>query len=821
MKRAMTKYNYDAFISYRHTEPDKYAAELLHKQLEAFRLPGNVARKRKGERRRISRVFRDKDELPLTNNLEDPIMQALQASEYLIVICSPRLRESLWCRKEIETFISMHGREKVLAVLIEGEPGDSFPEELLYREETVTDEGGISHVEKIPMEPLAADIRGKDKRAMKKALRTELLRLLAPMFNLNYDDLRQRHRERRLKRILAASVSVGAVCLAFGAVSTTMALRIRNQNVQIQAQAEEILQQNEAIRQKNQEITEQNEALLINQAVTLSEEAFRKLEAGDRIGAVQTAVNALTTYQGSDMPYTPEAQFALTESLHVYDNGSSIKPMFQMETAGIINGMKVSKDGDILVTCDNSQCLTVWEIATGKKLKEFRDVSMVDENSLVLQDSERMIYVNDASHAVIYDIASDQVIRELDYSYVSRVYGDDNGKHLVLDELHGLRILNGTTLEEEDWYDNMFTYGKKVSSDGKYLAFEEKDDDDNRLLHIWNMDTGEKYPILNLGQRYLKEICYQDDVAYILLNDSGPDVFYVEASLLKYRPQSGEVLWEYQTLSFGSDFRLPYVEGASRLALATTYEGILIDMEDGSEVDRFPYGSAIAGMGVYTQRDSFLMFTRSGEYHMLLADEQEDYYFMGSFLSHSQNVKDFRISADGFLLLPYQDNKVTYYATSYGAYDERETNDGEAATPPETESYYSIDGVQKAEELGLIRAALVQYLFYDPDKSKVFVCYTDDILEVYDTADMRLLNTITEVKGSLGRYIGTDDQGNMYIAGYSYGYMLDSECRPLAVIEGLVNVYGTYLEVEHYSERYFVPIFSVEELLAKAAEDVL
>ena len=821
MKRAMTKYNYDAFISYRHTEPDKYAAELLHKQLEAFRLPGNVARKRKGERTRISRVFRDKDELPLTNNLEDPIMQALQVSEYLIVICSPRLRESLWCRKEIETFISMHGREKVLAVLIEGEPGDSFPEELLYREETVTDEGGISHVEKIPTEPLAADIRGKDKHAMKKALRTELLRLLAPMFNLNYDDLRQRHRERRLKRILAASVSVGAVCLAFGAVSTTMALRIRNQNVQIQAQAEEILQQNEAIRQKNQEITEQNEALLINQAVTLSEEAFRKLEAGDRIGAVQTAVNALTTYQGSDMPYTPEAQFALTESLHIYDNGSSIKPMFQMETAGIINGMKVSKDGDILVTCDNSQCLTVWEIATGKKLKEFRDVSMVDENSLVLQGSERMIYVNDASHAVIYDIASDQVIRELDYSYVSRVYGDDDGKHLVLDELHGLRILNGTTLEEEDWYDNMFTYGKKVSSDGKYLAFEEKDDDDNRLLHIWNMDTGEKYPILNLGQRYLKEICYQDDVAYILLNDSGPDVFYVEASLLKYRPQSGEALWEYHTLSFGSDFRLPYVEDASRLALATTYEGILIDMEDGSEVDRFPYGSEIAGMGVYTQRDSFLMFTRSGEYHMLLADELEDYYFMNSFLSHSQNVKDFQISADGFLLLPYQDNKVTYYATSYGAYDELETNAGEAAAPPETESYYSVDGREMAEELGLIRSALVQYLFYNPDKSKVFVYYTDNILEVYDTTDMRLINTITEVKGSLGRYIGTDDQGNMYIAGYSYGYMLDSECHPLAVIEGLVNVYGTYLEVEYYSERYFVPIFSVEELLAKAAEDVL
>lgn len=821
MTEAMTKYKYDAFISYRHTEPDKYTAELLHRQLEAFRLPGNLARKRKGERTRISRVFRDKDELPLTNNLEDPIMQALQASEYLIVICSPRLRESLWCRKEIETFISMHGREKVLAVLIEGEPGDSFPEELLYREETVTDEGGVSHVERIPMEPLAADIRGKDKRAMKKALRTELLRLLAPMFNLNYDDLRQRHRERRLKRILAAAVSVGAVCLAFGAVSTTMALRIRNQNVQIQAQAEEILQQNEAIRQKNQEITEQNEALLVNQAVTLSEEAFRKLEAGDRVGAVQTAVSALTAYQGSDMPYTTEAQFALTESLHIYDNGSSIKPVHQMETAGIISDMKMSKDGDILVTCDYSKCLTVWEIATGKKLKEFRDVNMVTENSFVLQGSERLIYVNDASHAVVYDIASDQVIQELEYSYVSRVYGDGDGKHLVLDELHGIRVLNGTTFEEEDWSDIMFSYGMKVSYDGSYLVFEEKDDEDNRLLHIWNMDTGEKYPIFNMGQRAFKEIRFKDDVAYILLNDSSLDVFYVEASLLKYRFRSGEVLWEYNTPSFGNDFRLPYVEGASRLVLATTYEGILIEMEDGSEVDRVPYGDNIAGMGVYSHRDSFLIFTRSGEYHILLADQQEDYYFSTMFLSHSRNVKDFQISEDGFLLLPYQDNKVTYYATSYGAYDELEPIDGEACAPPETESYYSVEGQEKAEELGLIRAALVQYLFYDTDKSKVFVYYTDNMLEIYDTADMRLINTITEVKGSLSQYIGTDDQGNIYIAGYSYGYMLDGQCRPLAVIEGLVNVYGTYLEVEHNSDRYYVPIFSVEELLAKAAEDVL
>lgn len=104
------KFRYDAFISYRHTELDKFVAENLIKELESFKLPKNVAKKLKGKKTKIERVFRDREELPLTNNLEEPIVEALQNSEWLIVICSPRLPESVWCKKEIETFISLRGR---------------------------------------------------------------------------------------------------------------------------------------------------------------------------------------------------------------------------------------------------------------------------------------------------------------------------------------------------------------------------------------------------------------------------------------------------------------------------------------------------------------------------------------------------------------------------------------------------------------------------------------------------------------------------------------------------------------------------------------
>ena len=69
------EYKYDAFISYRHTELDKFVAENLIKELEAYKLPKNVAKKLKGKKTKIERVFRDREELPLTNNLEEPIVE--------------------------------------------------------------------------------------------------------------------------------------------------------------------------------------------------------------------------------------------------------------------------------------------------------------------------------------------------------------------------------------------------------------------------------------------------------------------------------------------------------------------------------------------------------------------------------------------------------------------------------------------------------------------------------------------------------------------------------------------------------------------------
>ena len=112
------EFKYDAFISYRHSDLDKYVAENLHRLIETYKMPKPVVEKYNITDKNIRRVFRDQEELPLSSNLEDQIVEALTESKFLIVICSPRLKESIWCRKEITTFIELHGRKNILCVLI-------------------------------------------------------------------------------------------------------------------------------------------------------------------------------------------------------------------------------------------------------------------------------------------------------------------------------------------------------------------------------------------------------------------------------------------------------------------------------------------------------------------------------------------------------------------------------------------------------------------------------------------------------------------------------------------------------------------------------
>lgn len=214
------KMKYDAFISYRHCEPDREIVDRLHKKLENFRIPHAVAKK--VGRKRLRRVFRDEAELAVAEDLSEEIEKAISNSKYLICICSPEYVQSVWCRKEVESFLKYSDRKHILLVLANGEPDTAFPDVLCYEEFELADEAGNLITYHRTHEPLAADCRGESTKDRAAAVDSSVPRLVAAILGVGYDDLLQRQQKemtgRRIRRALIVFGILGVIigiCIFF------------------------------------------------------------------------------------------------------------------------------------------------------------------------------------------------------------------------------------------------------------------------------------------------------------------------------------------------------------------------------------------------------------------------------------------------------------------------------------------------------------------------------------------------------------------------------------------------------------------------------
>ena len=206
---------YAAFISYRHVDRDRRWAEWLLETLERYRVPRRL--RAQGFPDRIGHVFRDEDELPSSADLNDQIKQALARSDYLIVICSPDTPASAWVCREIELFCEMGRGDRILALLVDGEPDQSFPEPLRRRPRPIVGADGVMRMEVEIVEPLAADVRPRAKRSERQTKHLALLRILACLLGCTFDDLRQRdHQRQQRQRLSIAAMLVVALLGALG-----------------------------------------------------------------------------------------------------------------------------------------------------------------------------------------------------------------------------------------------------------------------------------------------------------------------------------------------------------------------------------------------------------------------------------------------------------------------------------------------------------------------------------------------------------------------------------------------------------------------------
>ena len=345
MNNEKKDFKFDVFISYRHSDLDSAAAAYLHKALENYKIPKEI--QEKIGKKRINRVFRDEEELGASSDLFTEIENSIKESEYLLVVLSPRYKQSKWCLKEIESFLKYRSRDNVLAVIIEGEPYDVFPEILL--------EDG---------EPLALDIRAQDKKQMLKYAKERLPRLVAPILGCSYDELYQRHRVWRMRRVAMLSGVVAALSLAVGAVTI-------KQNIEI-----------------NKNFVAKQE----NQSRYLAKTATDLLAQGDRETALLVALEALP--KGSDdnsRPYVAQARIALENALYTYNldyyyNLHPIKIMEMASDCGTISDYNQRED--VLLTSDDMGTIYIWDAKTAQQIfvmdrYETEDARLLDNNRLL------------------------------------------------------------------------------------------------------------------------------------------------------------------------------------------------------------------------------------------------------------------------------------------------------------------------------------------------------------------------------------------------------------------------------------------------------
>ncbi len=229
----MKEFRYKAFISYSHADRD-WAAWLLA-SLESYRMPRHLVGRKTDlgiVPARLTPIFRDRDELPAAQRLTDRLFEALRASEFLIVLCSPAAVKSKMVNREIAEFKKHRGEGYILYMIVGGKPFSDDPDTECFPPAVLKAIQPDGSTRGFSPEGLAADVRqdGDGKRM-------GLIKIVAGMIGVGLNDIVRREERRRQGQTVGIVTTAGiAVAVMSGLLYE--ATEARKAAVQSQSEAE-------------------------------------------------------------------------------------------------------------------------------------------------------------------------------------------------------------------------------------------------------------------------------------------------------------------------------------------------------------------------------------------------------------------------------------------------------------------------------------------------------------------------------------------------------------------------------------------------------
>jgi len=195
----MENYKYYAFVSYRSS--DEKWAKWLQDKIEAYRLPTTIQKMNTAlPKSKLRPCFRYHTDIQ-PNELKTELRNKLEQSKYLLVICTPRSAQSPWVGNEIDTFVELGRRDRIIPVIVEGRPYSGNPDTECFNPSLIKH---FPHSENIAedREILGVNIHEEGRGSTWMKRERAVIQIVSRMLDVNYDQLWNRQRRRIISRAI-------------------------------------------------------------------------------------------------------------------------------------------------------------------------------------------------------------------------------------------------------------------------------------------------------------------------------------------------------------------------------------------------------------------------------------------------------------------------------------------------------------------------------------------------------------------------------------------------------------------------------------------
>jgi hypothetical protein len=366
---------YNAFISYSHAADDKFAPS-LQDALQRFAKPWY--------KKRNLEIFRDESSLSASPHLWNNITQALDQSEYLILLASEQSEQSKWVNREVEYWLEHKSIDNILIALTDGKMDwDDKANDFIDPDHNSLPPALDG---KFDSPPFYIDLRQsktqEDLSLANPIFKKEVLKLAAKLHGVHPNDLASEEVTVHRKMIRLRNTAIGTLAFLMVAAIAAGLIAIEKRK---EAETETRRAQSNTLAAIARELLDKNATF----AIRLAELAWR--------GA-------------PDYPPDLPTQKIIVEAFYQpYIKGQRFfKP--SLGHSGVVMSAVFSPDGKKIVTASWDSTAKIWDAQTGKMIADLTGHQDRVNIAIFSPDGQKIVTASEDGTAKIWDAQTGKII---------------------------------------------------------------------------------------------------------------------------------------------------------------------------------------------------------------------------------------------------------------------------------------------------------------------------------------------------------------------------------------------------------------------------